>query len=317
FVIAAMLLCCSLAIAQEADELGGSNAELSVIARAEYLYGDPLGNSSLYTLLEGNISDNFSYSISNHWLSSDPGALYVNTLRADDVNWLDWAYLTYSTGSLEFSVGKDALVWGTYEMDEYDWDIHYPMASSMWFNLPIYQWGVRASWLPFEGMSLDLRASSSPYGGLPFDNGLFTYGARARYEEEDAFGVMVAYNLIGAGAGNYTGVLSAGAQVFLSDTRLVVDFNNKVGDETFMLMDGFTWSLMGVVSFADQFELLGRGAYERVSAGNLEDISAAIGLNWLPMDWLRVHGVAGYRTGDIAPGFTVNVGVTCNLHFDL
>ena len=67
FVIAAMLLCCSLAIAQEADELGGSNAELSVIARAEYLYGDPLGNSSLYTLLEGNISDNLSYTVINHW----------------------------------------------------------------------------------------------------------------------------------------------------------------------------------------------------------------------------------------------------------
>ena len=312
-----MLLCCSLAIAQEADELGGSNAELSVIARAEYLHGDPLGNSSLYTLLEGNISDNLSYSVSNHWLSSDPAGLYVNTLHSDDVNWLDWAYLTYTAGNFAITLGKEALAWGTYEMDEYDWDVHIPMASSLWSALPIYQWGVRGSWLPLEGLTLDFRASSSPYSGRPFEDGLLTYGARVRYEQEDTFGAMVSYNEIGTGAGTRIGVLSAGAEVYVGDTRIVADFNNKVGDYNFVLMDGFTSSLMATVPFGEQLELLGRAAYERISTGNLEDMSAALGLHWNPLDWLRVHALGAYRLGDIAPGFTVNVGVTCNLHFDL
>ena len=312
-----MLLCCSLAIAQEADELGGSNAELSVIARAEYLYGDPLGNSSLYTLLEGNISENLSYSVSNHWLSSDPAGLYANTLHSDDVNWLDWAYLAYTAGSFELALGKEALAWGTYEMDEYDWDVHIPMATSLWSALPIYQWGVRGSWLPLEGLSLDFKVSSSPYSGRPFEGGLLTYGARVRYEREDAFGAMVSYNEIGTGDGTRTGVISAGAQVYVGDARIVADFNNKVGDYNFVLLDGFTSSLMATVPFGEEFELLGRAAYERVSTGNLEDMSAALGLHWNPADWLRVHALGGYRLGDIAPGFTVNVGVTCNLHFDL
>ena len=88
-VTAASMLLCFLALSQEANELGGSSAELSVVARGEYLYGDPLGNSSLYTLLDGSISEHFSYSIANHWLSSDPVSLYTNTFRSDDVNWLD------------------------------------------------------------------------------------------------------------------------------------------------------------------------------------------------------------------------------------
>ena len=88
-----MLLCCSLAIAQEADELGGSNAEFSVIARAEYLYGDPLGNSSLYATFDGSISDNLTYSFGTRLLSSTPGALYANSFRclAEDDHGSVWA----------------------------------------------------------------------------------------------------------------------------------------------------------------------------------------------------------------------------------
>ena len=314
-----MLLCSSLATAQEADELGGSGAELSVIARAEYLSGDdPLGNSSLYTLLEGNISDNLSYSVCNHWLSSEPGALYANTLRSDDVNWLDWAYLTYSFGSVELSLGKDMLVWGTYEMDEYDFDVHIPMATSIWNAVPVYQWGVRASWLPLEGLSLDFRLASSPYSEHPFGEGMLSYGIRARYEKEEAFGGMDSYNILGMGHGHYRKVLSAGAQAYVGDARIVADFNNKVGDCDFIMLDGFTTTLMGIVPFAeDKFDLLAKAGYEQISSGNLEDVSGILGLHWRPVEMLRVHVLGGYRWGDIAPGPVINAGLTCNLSFGL
>ncbi len=304
------------------DELGGSNAELSVIARAEYLYGDPLGNSSLYTLLEGNISDNLSYTVCAHWLSSEPGALYTNTLHSDDVNWLDYAYLTYSLDKVELSLGKADLCWGTYEMDEYDWDVHIPFATTMWSALPIYQWGIRASWLPIENLTLDFKVSSSPFSEHPFGDGLLTYGLRARYEQEDSFGAMVAYNLFNTGVGDPLGVLSAGAQVYVGESRIVADYTNKVGDFNFIFLNGFTTSLMGTVPVGEQFEVLAKAGYEKIASGGLEYMTAAAGLHWLPYEWLRVHAIGGYRWGDsnigyLDPGLFFNLGVTCNIPISL
>ena len=61
-VTAAMMLLCFPAFSQEANEPGRGAAELTAIARAEY----PLGNTSLYTLLEGNLTENLSYCVVFH-----------------------------------------------------------------------------------------------------------------------------------------------------------------------------------------------------------------------------------------------------------
>ena len=65
-----------------------------------------LGNSSLYSLFEGNITENLSFSVCNHWAGFDSvddvfattKDLYAYTLYSDTTNWLDWAYLTYTAG---------------------------------------------------------------------------------------------------------------------------------------------------------------------------------------------------------------------------
>jgi len=312
-----MLLCSSLAIAQEADELGGSGAELSVIARAEYLHGDPLGNTSLYTLLEGNISDNLSYSVCNHWLSSAPGDLYAATFHSDETNWLDWATLTYSLESFEFSVGKDCMPWGTYEMDENDWDVHYPFASSIWNNLSNYQWGAMASWIPREEITFGFRFCSSPYSVKPFEDALFTYSVLGKYDNPDAFGLMLAYNLVGTAPGSYEGVFSAGAKAYLGNATVTADFNNRVGDYNAIFLKGFTSALHVAYAFSDAFELVGHAAYERIQAGNLEDMTGGLALHYYPIEGLRVHALGAWRYGDIAPGPTFSIGVTYNLNLSL
>ena len=100
------LLPCFPLHSQEADDTG-AGVGLTIVPRLELTpvfsegKGDfTLGNSSLYSLFEGNILDNLSFSVSNHWLSDSPADLYrikgegANLFRSDWTNWLDWAYLT-------------------------------------------------------------------------------------------------------------------------------------------------------------------------------------------------------------------------------
>ena len=90
-VCAALLLPCFLVRAQEADDTG-TGVGLSVIPRLDLSFDDgqfTLGNSSIYTLFEGNITEHLSFSVENHWagfydVSDIFGAtkeLYQNTLK--------------------------------------------------------------------------------------------------------------------------------------------------------------------------------------------------------------------------------------------
>lgn len=317
-VIAALLLCCSLATAQEADNGGGAGTELSVVARAEYLSGDdPLGNSCLYALADGTLTEAISYSASLHLLSSSPLDLYRATLCPGESSWLDWAYLSYQSGSMEFSVGKDMLPWANYEMDEYDFDVHYPLASSVWLNLPVYQWGARASWKPSDEMGVDLRLSSSPFSARPFSGGLFSFGFKARYEQEDMFGLMVSYNSIDESVNSRAKILSTGLQGYFGQARLVADFNSKIGDADNVFIEGMSTSLSCTYTFDDSFELVAKLCLDNYDAGNLNDDRAGVAIHWYPEENLRVHALSAYRFGDIARVWSFSVGVTYNFNISL
>lgn len=316
-VTAASLLLCFLAHSQEADELG-SAAELSVVARGEYLNTDPLGNSSLYTLLEGSLTENLSYSISNHWLSSDPGTLYRNTLRSDDVNWLDWAYLTYSFNDFSLSAGKNVLLWGTFEYDEYDFDIHYPFSSSVWNNMNSYQWGVSAAWTPAEDAALEFMASTSPFGEKPFASKLFAYGARFSFGGEP-FSAKIAYNHIGTGLdGNeaYMGVVSGGVRVSCGGLQITGDFSTRTGDEEDILAKGLSSALDVKYTFSDRFDMALHGNNEWNGARNTSYCSLGAVAQYYPVENLRIHLLgAGYwghniDQNGIAPVFSVGLTYT-------
>lgn len=309
-VAAAISLLCFLAHSQEAEVLGGNFAEFSVIARGEYLHTDPLGNSSIYTLLEGSISEKLTYSVANHWLSSDPASLYQNTFRSDDLNWLDWAYLTYNVGDFAISAGKMCVLWGTYEFDEYDFDIHYPFASSVWNNLAPYQWGASVAWSPAEGLSLESALLSSPYGEHPFSSGLYNFGLRARAETEEV-GAMIAYNVYNREDEQAMGVFSCGMKYSIGDFTFTVDETARICDENFIFMKGNSTLVSANYTGLEGFDLiahLGADTY----ADNNGFYRAGLLVHYYPTDSIRLHAIASINsnTWDSAVDPLFGLGIT-------
>ncbi len=314
FVTAATALLCFLAYSQEADELG-KLAEFSVIARGEYLYSDPLGNSSLYTLLDGSFSEHLSYSVSNHWLSSDPKSLYTNTFHSDYTNWLDWAFLTYTYDNVGISVGKAPLLWGTYEFDEYDFDIHYPFASSVWSELSCYQWGGSLSWTIMDVLTLEAGVSTSPYGERPFTSGLYVAGLRAIYDS-DYFGFRAAYNHFGVGDGECTGVYSCGIRgKFAEKFSLTLDAQNAVGDSENIFIKGESARAALDYSACDSFQILLNAGWEHYDAENADLFKCGAALHYYPVENLRLHALGAYNFGmeGIEFPFVFSVGATITL----
>ena len=105
-VVSTALLCSFLAYSQEVDVrlIPRVDVNAYVPADKEASFGVDFGNTSFYTLIEGSFLENFSYSISNHWLSvydswyagegyssawEDVAGLYTGTLYSNANNWLD------------------------------------------------------------------------------------------------------------------------------------------------------------------------------------------------------------------------------------
>ena len=80
FALLVATLCYFCTYSQEAESVGNT-PELTIIPRFDVNPHIPVGNkgksdvdfanSSLYTLFEGNVGEHFSYSMSNHWVSTD------------------------------------------------------------------------------------------------------------------------------------------------------------------------------------------------------------------------------------------------------
>lgn len=125
-----------------------------------------LGASALYTLFDGTLGD-FSWSVSNHWLSTDPGSLYRDVTYTTTNTFLDWAYIAYGIGDFTLTLGKQCIALGGFEYDKYDFEMFDPLASRFWNDNSAYQWGGMVSWAPSENHSFDLQLTSSPTFFMP------------------------------------------------------------------------------------------------------------------------------------------------------
>ena len=195
----AALLLCSLAHSQEAEGTG-SYADFRFVPRFDFnpyftpgssgdgSSGYSFGNSSIYTFIEGAFSDNISFTLSNHWLAAskpdweDTAKLYTSTFHSNAQNWLDILTVDFSVGNWTFTVGKDCILTGGFEYEDYDVDCDYMLAgetilyaSNLWLNLPGYQWGAKASYNLLDHTKLSLQMVTSPFGDYFFTSGLFCY----------------------------------------------------------------------------------------------------------------------------------------------
>ena len=309
-LLAFCAICCTPAFAQEADpEL---NPQVSVIARFDYpVY------PYLYTLVEGDLGDYFSYSFSNHWISDATPDLYKNTWRADALNWCDWANISLNLGNWSFTAGKDIIAVGSFEIDPYDWDSYWEMNTSFWNNAQVYQWGGKVTYtLPSESTAFTLQATSSPFNFKPFDDKLMSYAAMWT-GDYGMYRSLWSVNLIQYGhqKGESVRMFASGNQLDAADwltlgADYILGFQEGVSSHTLNFTADFFIS--------DHFELLAKGGYEvsgmQVFNMPYERYFVGGALQYYPLadsQDLRLHALACY---DSLEGPLFSGGITYNLN---
>ncbi|MBO4446850.1 MAG: hypothetical protein J5764_01850 [Bacteroidales bacterium] len=332
----AVFLPALLAHSQEAD--GGSGfGTVSVIPRLEaspmfsttgeghnFSFPDILGTSSLYTTFEGDISEHFSFFICNHWLSTDPKSLYLDTFHSDSTNWLDFLYFTYKTGFFSLTAGKNVLLTGGEEYDPYDFDCHNQLLSSLWNNLPAYQWGLTASFdLPWEDNTISAQMATSPYSEKFFQEGLFVYSlgwngciAGCIYPKW----TISLFQDTAEDRAHLVPLADISQRFCIGDNfSLDLQYRNGVGgdgEELPLIARGHS-ALAGLTftNNAENLDVFARGHYEHIN-GLGDNWIAGAGVHYYPLknsQDLRIHALASWNSYDNF--ITAAVGLSYNFNF--
>lgn len=327
------LMPCLLALSQEA-KVDSDYAEFTITPRLEINptynsddgFGFDLGNSSIYSLFEGQYS-NLSWTLANHWLNydsdNDYGWPYTSLGYSHTTNFIDYMVVNYNLGSWTFSLGKDMIKTGGMEFEEWDWEIHTTFATPLWNTLASYQWGVSATWEITDLHSLSLQATTSPFGNRPFSSKLFAYSAQYR-GEIDWLSLIWSVSALERASGEFDYLVALGQQFRFSDSwSLDLDWNNSycMGgvydiEDNFssgFMVEGNTLKSVVKHTFSDELDL---GAYfvfaspKNLSDDDFNSYSAGVALNYYPLDDLRLHAIAAY-SNDI--GAILNIGAIYNL----
>ena len=319
-VCAAALLPCFLVSAQEADN-SGTGVGLSVIPRLDLSpqiidgKGDfTLGNSSLYSLFEGDLTEHLSFSVANHWLSDEPKYLYQNTFHSDDVNWLDWAYLTYTADRWDFSLGKDMVTTGGLEFDDYDFEVHLPLTSTLWNFFACYQWGGKVGYtLPSGNDAFHVQFTTSPFGEKPFKSGLFNYSLEWRGTHGIVETIWSA-TAVQTDDDRFFPLVSLGQRFDLGDWTVGLDLTNGscMSDD---LVSGLIAMPSVSYSPSESVEIFAKGGWETVFDNGDNFAWGGAGVHWYPVDNLRIHALAAYN--DLTRTVTLSAGLLYNLTFKL
>ncbi|MBQ9878077.1 MAG: hypothetical protein IJM29_04135 [Bacteroidales bacterium] len=312
-LLAFCAICCTPVFAQEADP-ENNVPQVSVIGRFDYPF-----IPYLYTLVEGNLGEYLSYSISNHWVSDEPTTpeLYQNTWRADVLNWCDWANVSLNLGNWSLTLGKDAMAVGSFEIDQYDWDSYWEINSTFWNNAQVYQWGGKLTYTTTsEASAFSLQATSSPFNFRPFDSKLMSYAAMWT-GDYGIYRSLWSLNLIqyASGKGENIKMFASGNQLDVTDW-LTLGADYLFGYDQEATFHSFAFSADFFIS--DHFELLAKGGYE-VSGTPLFEMPyerSYIGgaLQYYPLadsQDLRLHALACY---DTLEGTLLSAGITYNFN---
>lgn len=296
---------------QESENVGPS-AELSVIPTFDGVFGIPmgggnldfnLGNSSFYSLFEGRMSKSLIFSMSFHWASFelDEGKfnldafsdLYNYTGRSDNFTWLDWAYMGWEKDNFSVIVGKNTLFGCGMEGDDYDWDIHPTLVSSIWNNFQPYQWAVDTYYTSnSENTTLGLQVGTTPYAELPLTKGCYSLAFNWRGE----YGPLRnnwTFSYIGTGDGYYP-LLSLGQAVDVSDNfSIILDYWNTVCDPENLFTKGHSAYLSALWCPSDKWELKAIGGTEfcdyELNVSLQGKYMGGLAVHWLPVERLRIH----------------------------
>ncbi|MBO4743279.1 MAG: hypothetical protein J5533_06555 [Bacteroidales bacterium] len=313
----AALLPCFLAHSQEAEG-NGAYAEFQVIPRFEFnpyftpgqtgdgSSGYSFGNSSIYTLVEGAFSDNVSFTLSNHWLSTDLAGLYTSTFYSNACNWLDILTFDFSLGNWTFTVGKDCIATAGFEYDAWDVDTDYLtvedktlMASYLWSGLPSYQWGGKVAYGIGEHTSLALQMTTSPFGERPFASGLYCYSGKwdGNY---GPFSNMWSASAVQRPDGGFEWLVALTQRVELGDFTAGLDWYNVAdvdfgpeGDTPCEFVKGNTFRPVLEWAPAEKWDCsLVSNIYTRM--GELYDLNVGTAFHYRPLEAIQLHAALGW-----------------------
>ena len=284
---------------------------------ADKSWSSDFGATSLYTVFDGNLGDYFSFSFSNHWFAfessfDDTKNLYRNTWRSDEVNWVDWANVSLHLGNFSLTLGKDYIHFGTFEVDDYDFDAHNQLNTMFWNNYQVYQWGGSIGWTSNdENTTLLLQMTTDQTMEKPFSSkklGDYAYTLFGSHETDDV-------KVMGSFSHCSVGWLGAfGVQVALSDALTLT------GD-AYIAKDYFATTAKLEAELSDHFDMFVKGGFdtgenELILEGS--GIVCGLGFNWYPLRSckdLRVHALYSYD--GVYNEMVMSAGITYALNLKL
>ena len=337
FVLTVAALCYFCTYSQEAK--ASDNVPTLIIAPrfdvnpyiptgSEGIRGVDFGNSSLCSLLEGSIGENFSYSMCNHWITTETRPLYQNILRTDESDFIDWLTLSYSVGNFTFTAGKDMVAIGGYELDPMDVVQHPIICSKFFQDCSIFQLSAKVEYTTAdEASTIGFQFANSIFSQLqPFKERLFAYSL-TWYGDYDWFAPIWSVNMLEYERGTFVKVASLGSGFYFGDASIELDLMYK-----HLNYDGsnheFSPACKFNYNFNNKFELFAKAGYEYRSGMDIlgwedemgffpTDISGGsyayygIGAHYYPLknsQDLRLHTIVA--SNSYAKSIAVNVGIT-------
>jgi hypothetical protein len=209
---------------------------------------------------------------------------------------------------------------GLWEMDAYDYESHYDLNSTMWNDMPVYQWGGDVTWNHGEEAYSTLQLTSSPFSYRPFDNGLMSISALTRKDSED-FCYMFSANLVGWERSHFIKMLNAGLLYSFSDFTLGSDLGWRY--DKYLFLNETTSTLSLEFDPSEKLNLIVKAGYEKCFyinnlASQLFSVDGrfftGLAAHYFPLrdsDALRLHAVVAYDNG--YNGLSINVGVLYNI----
>ena len=194
----------------------------------------------IYLDINGKISPSFSYSI-NQTIASR----YVDDVAG--FNGTNWLKLTYEVGDFAFSVGKDALLVGSFEYDTEDIDSYYEMNSMFYNMISCWQWGASAAYYPSDSHEFILQAANSPFS---FEGtNLFAYSAAWR-GYWDCYESYWTANMWQYDSGKYMKALNFGNRFYIGDFTVDLEYMTRAhalkgmftSDFTTLIVPSYEWS---------------------------------------------------------------------------
>ena len=274
------------------------------------------GESSLYTVFDGNLGNYFSFSFCNRWFTytdsfENTKALYQNTWRADAGNWVSWANVSLHLGNFALTLGKDYIHFGTFESDAYDFDAHWQMNSMLWNNYQVYQWGGSLNWTSNdESTTLMLQMTSDQTMEKPFGSknlGDYAYNLFFSHEATEGVTILGSFGHYSLG---WMGAL--GLQLSLSDALTLT------GD-SYISGNYFAASAKLAAELSEKVDLFVKGGFDIcdtdwIAHSNM--INCGLGAYWYPLRSskdMRVHALYTYDSNTNSLNFSVGVTYALNL----